>query len=461
MKTVVNFLRISGEPERVKELKERANLDGLVFNFEAFIPIDDKDPAYQSKEDGVEKFDLKKWQRDHWGVESNAMDGVIRDEAPCSIFYTFQTANKLGDDPKNVADELKKLYPDLDIDWSSNRRCLLGSYLDDNGGFLTPKRSDWDFFNILRMDKENLKKFMKLYCKESETNWFSFSMIIPEPAGYEAYSMTLDEKIIAWRYENWGTPSDADYIYDDPYFSINCLSSPDWSEEEAKENFEEIVGRGFRFYTSALPPFKIYRKMAADGLVFKVEWDYNRAYHRKWKHGAGCVVDGHFYYEKNPVSDYEERLIYRSIYDKDFGPKTLGKQIIVRNGIHLYELISALIEALKLTLTSRAIRTVDESPNFPFSSDKNLSRIEGNLFQWNKTLDLNFLDVSRVTDMSGLFENVEVFACWKETYCCKIKLDISQWDVSNVTKMAHMFDGCKNVDFGDLSKWDRSKVTDC
>ncbi len=58
--------------------------------------------------------------------------------------------------------------------------------------------------------------------------------------------------------------------------------------------------------------------------------------------------------------------------------------------------------------------------------------------------------------MSGLFVN------WANTlFKCKIKLDISQWDVSNVTKMAHMFKGCDDVDFGDLSKWDRSKVTDC
>lgn len=75
----------------------------------------------------------------------------------------------------------------------------------------------------------------------------------------------------------------------------------------------------------------------------------------------------------------------------------------------------------------------------------------------NRPFDLNFLDVSRVTDMSGLFKECRR----RTTHDVKIKLDISQWDVSNVTKMAHMFEGCGDVDFGDLSRWDRSKVTDC
>ncbi len=83
------------------------------------------------------------------------------------------------------------------------------------------------------------------------------------------------------------------------------------------------------------------------------------------------------------------------------------------------------------------------------------------MFQLNKTLDLNFLDVSRVTDMSFLFKGFDFLANHSYKCRCRIKLDISRWDVSNVTKMAHMFDGCDYVDFGDLSGWDRSKVTDC
>ena len=87
--------------------------------------------------------------------------------------------------------------------------------------------------------------------------------------------------------------------------------------------------------------------------------------------------------------------------------------------------------------------------------------IEGNVVMLGLEIDLNFLDVSKVTDMSGLFRDFDISPTPEKNWHYKIRLDISQWNVSNVTKIAHMFDGCDYVDFGDLSKWDRSKVTDC
>ena len=57
-------------------------------------------------------------------------------------------------------------------------------------------------------------------------------------------------------------------------------------------------------------------------------------------------------------------------------------------------------------------------------------------------------DLSRVTDMSGMFDGASSF-----------NGDLSSWDVSKVTDMRLMFDGASSFN-GDLSSWDVSKVTD-
>lgn len=84
--------------------------------------------------------------------------------------------------------------------------------------------------------------------------------------------------------------------------------------------------------------------------------------------------------------------------------------------------------------------------------------------------DLNFIDVSQVTDMSGLFD--PVLGCYdrdedvgpvdfaelnrKAEKRSMFNGDISRWDVSNVKDMFRMFCGSKFK--GDISKWNMSKV---
>ena len=62
--------------------------------------------------------------------------------------------------------------------------------------------------------------------------------------------------------------------------------------------------------------------------------------------------------------------------------------------------------------------------------------------------DLNDIDVSDITDMHGLFRDLDPH-----------NIDISKWKVSNVKDMMFMFYECKNFN-SDLSKWDVSNVKD-
>lgn len=77
---------------------------------------------------------------------------------------------------------------------------------------------------------------------------------------------------------------------------------------------------------------------------------------------------------------------------------------------------------------------------------------------WNA--DLNDIDVSEVTNMSYLFDINKLGKAIGKDNATLNKIEISQWDVSNVTNMEGMFYQQEYFNC-DLSEWDVSNVETC
>ena len=59
------------------------------------------------------------------------------------------------------------------------------------------------------------------------------------------------------------------------------------------------------------------------------------------------------------------------------------------------------------------------------------------IYERGENANLNDIDVSNITDMSNLFEDLD--------FNIINNINISEWDVSNVTNMESMFDGCNSL----------------
>ena len=84
---------------------------------------------------------------------------------------------------------------------------------------------------------------------------------------------------------------------------------------------------------------------------------------------------------------------------------------------------------------------------FPKTKKELIDIIKKRIEQEGNNVNLNVIDVSKITDMSDLFGGTDFNG------------DISEWDVSNVKDMSRMFWGCKEFN-QDISDWDVSKVKD-
>ena len=95
----------------------------------------------------------------------------------------------------------------------------------------------------------------------------------------------------------------------------------------------------------------------------------------------------------------------------------------------------------------KPIDSEDHYEYFPKTTEELVENIEELL---NRDIyDLNCIDTSEITDMSYLFK--------KYANNVTNKIDVSGWNVSNVTNMKSMFYNCKEFNC-DLSNWNVSKV---
>lgn len=86
------------------------------------------------------------------------------------------------------------------------------------------------------------------------------------------------------------------------------------------------------------------------------------------------------------------------------------------------------------------IKATDKNIKELVKKEISIQSANGNL------INLNHIDTSKVTEMSDLF--------WGYT----LDFEVSEWDVSHVTNMNHMFAGCSNFNC-DISAWKVSELT--
>ena len=147
--------------------------------------------------------------------------------------------------------------------------------------------------------------------------------------------------------------------------------------------------------------------------------------------------------------DNLERLInilkvkYISEDLSDKSKKLLKKIYKIENLEKLYEKKKILRIDNNQTYLSNRIRHL-------FNSKKNEQTI-GFKYELHFKIKLSDLDVSKITDMSKLFENFD----FQEHNCEDV--DISNWDVYNVTNMSYMFYNSKGFN-QNLSGWNVSNV---
>ena len=134
------------------------------------------------------------------------------------------------------------------------------------------------------------------------------------------------------------------------------------------------------------------------------------------------------------------------------------------------------MKSLKIYIQEKLIikngKTNNSYNYFPETNEELKNIIKQRIKSGGNEVDLNDIDVSKITDMSRLFYGLDFngnISAWDVSnvdnmfymfYKCKsFNQDISSWNVSNVTSMSGMFALCKSFN-QDISNWDVSNVSD-
>ena len=103
----------------------------------------------------------------------------------------------------------------------------------------------------------------------------------------------------------------------------------------------------------------------------------------------------------------------------------------------------------KLSYVLRSNKVKLDLTSWNITNITNLSEMFYNCYEIN-SINLSGWNTSNVNDMSNMFDG-----------CNELKeLNLSGWDTSNVTNMSNMFKGCEKLNALDLSNWDTSNVED-
>ena len=104
------------------------------------------------------------------------------------------------------------------------------------------------------------------------------------------------------------------------------------------------------------------------------------------------------------------------------------------------------MKSLKNYICEKLLIKKNKYNYFPKTKEELKDIIKQRVKKDGNEVDLNDIDVSKITDMSDLFAGITYF-----------NGDVSYWDVSNVEDMFCVFNGCEKFN-QDISNWDVSNV---